>query len=44
MNEFLELRNRYQKKKENNECNNKQIEFLDTFMDDDFCFLRINSS
>ena len=41
MDKFIELKNLYQNKKNNNECNEKQIEFLDTFLEDDYCFLRI---
>ena len=40
MDKFLELKKLYREKKQNNECSEKQIEFLNTFLEDDYCFLR----
>lgn len=40
MNKFEELRELYKIKKEKNECTKEQITFLDTYLNDEYCFLR----
>lgn len=41
MEKLNKLRELYQEKKNKNECSSEQITFLDTYLNDDYCFIRI---
>lgn len=40
MEKLNKLRELYQEKKDKNECSSEQINFLDTYLNDDYCFIR----
>lgn len=44
MNYLEDLRKRYIDKKERKEFTEEEIDFLDVFLKDDFCFLRVKSN